>query len=186
MPIAAGEVRVGANGTVYVAPGGTAVPADVNAALNAAFVDVGYVSEEGVTTSRSLTTEQVRAWQSISTIRYLITEVGYTLSWQMMQYNKTTLPFWLGGGSIVAQGGGLFKYVVSSAPTIDERAVVIEWTDGATIKNRIVIARGMVTEGGDATIGRGAAVQLPITFAAMTPSSGTDLVTYLTNDAAFA
>jgi len=165
-----------------VAPGGTAVPANIGAAWTG-FTDIGYASEDGATLSRSLTTEQIKAWQSIAPIRYLITEVAFTISFNLLQWNKTTLPFWLGGGSVVNQGGGSFKYTVSSSPTIDERALGIEWTDGA-LTYRATISRGMVTESGESQVNRSNPIGLPITFAAMTPASGSELAALLTNDTA--
>jgi hypothetical protein len=182
MPLAGSEVRVGANGTIYVAPGGTAVPANITAPWTS-FTDIGYASEDGVSLSRSLTTEQIKAWQSIAPIRYLITEVAFTITFNLLQWNETTLPFWLGGGSVVSQGGGSFKYTVSSSPTLDERAFGVEWTDGA-LTYRATIARGMVTESGETPINRSNPAGLPITFAAMTPASGTELAALLTNDTA--
>lgn len=184
MPIAGSEVRVGANGTIQLAPSGTAGPANITAPWTG-FTDIGYATEEGVTLSRSLTTEQVRAWQSISTVRYLVTEVEFTLSFNLLQWNKTTLPFWLGGGTVVNQGGGSFKYSVSSSPTIDERVLGIEWVDGA-VTYRAVIGRGMVTESGESSVTRSEGIALPITFAAMSPAAGTELAYLLSNDTALA
>jgi len=182
--IAASEVRVGANGTLYIAPGGTAGPANITAPWSG-FTNLGYLDEEGAKLARTLTTEQVKAWQTISTIRYIPTEVAFVISFNLLQFNKDTLPFYLGGGAIVTQGGGSFKYSVSSAPTIDERVLGLEWLDGA-ITSRVIIGRGMVTESGETAIGRSAPIKLPLSFAAMAPSSGTELSYFLTNDTAFA
>jgi hypothetical protein len=181
MPLAGGEVRVGASGTIYIAPSGTAGPANIGAAWTG-FTDVGYTTEEGATIGRSLTTEQIKAWQSIAPIRYLITEVAYTISFGLLQWNETTLPLWLGGGTVVDQGGGSYKYSISSAPTIDERVLGIEWVDGSKTY-RSVIGRGMVTESGETNVNRANPAALPITFAAMTPNAGTELAYLLTNDA---
>jgi hypothetical protein len=183
MPILGSEVRVGANGTIYVAPSGTATPANIAAAWTG-FTDIGYATEEGVTIGRALTTEQIKAWQSISAIRYLVTEVAFTISFSLLQWNETTLPFWLGGGTVVNQGAGSFKYTISSAPAIDERAFGVEWTDGGSITYRATIGRGMVIESGESSVTRSEGIALPITFAAMAPASGTELAAIITNDTA--
>ena len=182
MPIAASEVRIGASGTLYVAPSGTTPPANIAAAWTS-FVDLGYLSEDGATVARSMTTEQVKAWQSISTIRYLVTDVGIVVSFTLIQFNKSTLPFYMGGGTIVNQGGGSFKLSISSSPTIDERVLGLEWVDGA-ITNRLIIPRGMVTETGEMPVGRSGPTQLQVSFAAMTPASGSEMSYILTNDSA--
>jgi hypothetical protein len=184
MPIAGSEVRVGANGTIYIAPSGTAGPANMAAAWTG-FTDLGYATEEGVTIGRSLTTEQVRAWQSIATIRYLVTEVAFTVALSLLQFNETTLPLWLGGGTIVNQSAGSYKFSVSSSPTIDERVFGVQWVDG-TVNYRLVIGRCMVTESGEASVTRSEGIALPLTFGAMAPASGTELSYILTDDPAMA
>lgn len=186
--LSASEIRVGSNGALYVAPVGTALPADVNAAYNAAFRHLGYTTTDGARVSRSMDTEQVRSWQSISVQRYLITGVTLTIAFDLQQANKDTLPLYLGGGAIVNQGGSptSYKYSILAAPIIDERSMILEWSDGASLHYRLVIGRGMVSETGEATIGREQEIQLPITFAAMSPTSGTDLGYLLTDDPAFA
>jgi len=184
MPLSGTEVRVGVTGTVYVAPGGTTPPANISAAWTG-FTDLGYTSEEGVTAARSMTTEQVKAWQSIAPVRYLITEVGEVFSFTLLQFNRATLPLYMGGGTVIAQGGGSYKLSISSAPTIDERTLGIEWVDGS-ITSRLIIPRGMVTETGELAVGRTDSVKLQMSFAAMTPAAGTELSYFLTNDPAFA
>jgi len=47
MAVAGSEVRVAGSGHVYLAPVGTAMPTDT-AALPADWVDLGYVTEDGV------------------------------------------------------------------------------------------------------------------------------------------
>lgn len=180
--LAASEIRVGAGGTVYIAPSGTAGPANMAAAWTS-FVNLGYVGEEGATISRSMDTETVMAWQTISATRYIITGVGLTCAFPLLQFNKDTLPLYMGGGSVTNQGASSFKYSITSTPTVDERVFGLEWTDGS-LTYRFVIGRGMVTETGEMTVARSGAIQLPITFSAMAPSSGTELGYILTNDSA--
>lgn len=49
-------------GGVYYAPLGTALPTDATTALAATYVPLGYVSEDGISPSREMSSEQVKAW----------------------------------------------------------------------------------------------------------------------------
>jgi hypothetical protein len=182
--LSAAEIRVGGTGTVYVAPDGTAGPANITAAWTG-FVNQGYTTEEGARIARSMDTEMVKVWQSISVVRYLITGIDLTAAFDLMQFNRDTIPLYFGGGSIVNQGGGSFRYDISSTPTIDERVLGIEWIDGS-ITYRFVIGRGMVKETGESSVTRTAAISLPMTFGAMTPDSGSVLGYMVTNDTSWA
>lgn len=182
---AASEIRVGANGTIYIAPSGTTPPVDILAAWPGAFVNIGFATEDGGKLARSMDTEMVKAWQSIGVLRYLITGVGLTCAFTLLQSDKDILPLYFGGGSVVTQAAGKYKFDISSAPTVDERVFGLEWTDAALIY-RFIMPRCMVTDTGETTVGRNDAIQWPFTISAMSPASGTVLGTILTNDPAFA
>ena len=49
-------------GAIFRAAKGTALPTDATSTLAAAFKNLGYVSEEGVTNSNTASTEQTKAW----------------------------------------------------------------------------------------------------------------------------
>jgi hypothetical protein len=183
MPLASTEIRVAVSGAIYIAPSGTAGPADINVAWPGAFYHLGYATTDGVTLQRTLDTEEVRSWQAIGVQRYLITGVGLTCAFGLQQFNKTTLALYLGGGTWVAQGGSSYRFAISNTPTIDERVLGIEWTDGS-LKYRFVMVRSMASETGELTLGRESEINLPITMSAM--SADPDLGYLLTNDPAMA
>lgn len=58
--VTAGQPKTG--GAVFWAPEGTTLPAAADTALDNAFVCLGYVSEDGVTFSRTRENEDVTAW----------------------------------------------------------------------------------------------------------------------------
>jgi hypothetical protein len=181
---AASEIRVGANGTIYIAPSGTTPPVDILSAWTG-FTNIGYATEDGGKLARSMDTEVVKGWQSISVLRYLITGVGLTCAFTLLQSDKDIIPLYFGGGTVVTQAANKYKFDISSAPTVDERVFGLEWTDAALIY-RVIMPRAMVTDTGETTIGRNAAIQWPFTLSAMSPNTGTVLATILTNDPAFA
>src|SRR6266540_1585996 len=178
------EIRVGASGTIYVAPSATAGPANITSPWTS-FVNMGLATEDGCKIARSMDTNMIKVWQSISVVRYLITGVGLTAAFTLVQSDKDIIPLYFGGGSVTAQGGRSYLYNISSAPTIDERVFGLEWVDGS-FTYRFIMGRCMVTDTGETTVGRNDAIQWPFTMSAMSPSSGTVLGYITTNDTAFA
>lgn len=175
MPADANEVVVGGNGKVYVAPAGTALPTNIATALNAAFKDVGYVSEDGVTFNDSKDVADVEAWQAFYPIRKLIEAKNSSLEFVMRQWNEDTVKVAFGGGTI-SRVSGITTY---RPPTPDAgltyHAVVVEWVDGASTY-RLVIPRCVIDGEVSPNIVRTAAADLPVSLA-VTPSGNPDGVT---------
>ena len=49
-------------GAVFVAPLKTALPEDAKSELDAAFKNLGYISEDGIKNENTATTEDIKAW----------------------------------------------------------------------------------------------------------------------------
>lgn len=62
-----GKPKVG--GAVYVAPIGTTLPTNATAALDEAFVNLGYCSEDGMTNSMAIKSEEIKAWGGDTVLR---------------------------------------------------------------------------------------------------------------------
>lgn len=164
MAIDASEVVVGGDGRVYVAPAGTAVPTSATASLPATWVDVGYISEDGVTFLGGSEQEDINAWQSYFPIRKLITARSAAVEFILRQWNGDTLKLAFGGGSVVTDAGTTY-YAAPAPGTVDPRAMIIEWEDGSETY-RLVIPRGQVTGDVETQLVRTAAADLPVSFAA--------------------
>jgi len=185
----ADELVVASNGAVYFAPVGTTLPAigsDPTAALAAAFVGAGFITEDGATLSVGADVTDFMAWQSRQAIRREkeSQEIQFTFSFQ--QWNEENIPFAFGGGEVVDEGGGLFSYQFpADDDALDERSLVVDAQDGD--KNlRFVFPRGNVTEAVETQFQRSAEAELPITYKVLAPTAGGSPGYLLTDAAGFA
>lgn len=178
------EIVVGANGTVWTAPVGTAAPVDEETAPGAGWVDLGYLSEDGVTVNDSKSLEVISVWQLFHPARRIVTERDTTLNFVLRQWSKETIPFALGGADVTTVSPGHHKISPPAPEDIDERALMVDWQDG-TKKYRWVVVRGMATEAVETNIVRSGPADLPVGFG-INGADGADPWYILTNDPAFA
>ena len=174
------EVRVAGTGNVYFAPTGSTLPTDVATALDAAFIDAGYISEDGVSFTLGRETEDLNAWQG-SKIRVITTSEPKSVEFTLMQSNKENIPFILGGGTISGTGGE-FKYEPPTKGTNTERAMVVEFVDG-TVTYRYVFPRVQLEGEVAFSLTANGAVEYPTTWGVLDSSPVYEI---LTDDPAWA
>ena len=165
------ETLVAVGGQVSVAPLGTTLPTTTTGALNAAFVGLGYTTDDGVSFSVSKETTDVPAWQSFDPIRTLLTSRTIQASMSLQQWNEDTVPLAFGGGEVSGTTPN-FKYTPPSPDDgLDERCMVIDANDG-DVHMRLVFPRGLVVDAVETTLSKGATAVLPITFKLLAPETG--------------
>jgi hypothetical protein len=177
------EIVVGANGSFWIAPVGTAAPATPVAAPGAGWVDLGYTSEDGATVRDSKTLEVVNVWQLFYGARLIVTERDFNVSVALRQWNGDTFKTAMGGGEITEPAAGVFKYVPPDPEDAGEKAAMLDWADGSK-HYRLVMPRGYGSESVESNIVRASAADLPYTHTVL----GADSVTpwyMLTDDPAF-
>lgn len=75
--VATGKPKVG--GAVFRAPLGTTLPTDAHTSLDAAFQELGFISEEGVTSSNTRQSEEKKAWGGTTV---LTSQTEYSDTWK--------------------------------------------------------------------------------------------------------
>lgn len=177
------EIVVGANGTIWIAPVGTAAPASQSAAPGAGWVDIGFTSEDGVTLTDSKTLESINVWQLQNPARRIVTERDTQVAFVARQWNADTVKLAFGGGEVTEVTAGNYKYEPPDPEEIAEYALMVDWHDGDK-DYRFVMPRGMVTDNVETNLVRTAAADLPITFGAI-GDDGVKPFYILSNDPVF-
>jgi len=162
----ASEIRVAGTGTIYVAPAHTAAPADFTKGWDAPWVNLGYTTSDGVKFVKKDKLDPVDTWQSVAAIRYVFSDRDFSVKFSMLQINSDTLPFFFSAG---VKAPGTLSLEIAAAPTVDERALGIEFSDGPNVTHRFYVPRGAVTETEETAVTRTAAIKLGVTFTALTP-----------------
>lgn len=145
MALVSGNVRSGITGALYVnATEAGNAPTSHNSALHANFKELGYVSEDGVTESRDMSTSQLKAWQNGAVLRENVTEANYRYSFVLLETKKETVELFY-GQSVTDSDGSI---VIVPGKTGGRKSFVIDIVDGAAIE-RTYIPSGEVTEVGD-------------------------------------
>jgi hypothetical protein len=177
------EVRAGLDGGVFVAPVGTPLPADPTDALDAAFVNLGYLNDDGVSMNPSQDREDITAWQSIVPVRRVLTGSQFQLSFTMIQTSRDTVTLAFPGAT-VETNTGIHKITIPANPGSDERCFIFDWMDGA-IHNRVIIERGEVTDISEIQIHRSDPVAYEVTLDSY-PNDDNEIAVWLSDDPALA
>ena len=168
--VTAGQPKVG--GHVWRAPIGSTIPTDAITALDAAFIDMGYISEDGVTNSNSPESESIKAWGGTTVLTTLTgKEDTYQMKFisamnievQKMVYGDTNVT-----GSALATGIS----VKANAKDLEDYIYVIEMIAKGNVAHRVVIPCAKPTEIGEITYSDSDAVGYDVTLGCTTDAAG--------------
>ena len=105
MALDSDNVRVAVTGAVYVAPTGTTAPTASGSSLDAAFIDLGYVSSDGITEGIDKSTTQIRSWQDGSLVREIVSEGTYSLDMTFIETKEAVLELYYGSAITTGELG---------------------------------------------------------------------------------
>ena len=174
MALDSDNVRVAVTGAVYVAPTGTAGPSYSDDALNVAFVDLGYISADGIAESIDRSTTQIRSWQDGSLVREIVSEGTYSVSMTFIETKADVVNLYYGGA--LASG----EIDIDPRSSGGRKSFVIDVVDGANIE-RTYIPVGEVTAIGERTLASGEAIGYEVTITAYA-DAGQDVATKFFSD----
>lgn len=167
----AANVLVGATGYIYGAPTGTTLPTAEVQGLNAAFVNLGYISDAGVVQSIGRDTTSIKAWGG-DEVRKIATSHELAFNFTMLETNPAALEAYYGEQTDPAA----VVHIKSQSGL--RQAWVIDVADGTNII-RIAIPDGEILEVGDVTYATEEAIGYEVTLSAYADGSGNKAYKYV-------
>ena len=170
--------KPGVSGAVFRAPLGTTLPTTADEALDAAFKDLGFVSEDGVTNANTATTSSVKAWGGQEVLN-LQTDKPDTFKFRVLEYvNPEVLKTIYTDGNVTgALATGIT--ITANADEQENQSWVINCVLKGGVLDRYVIPCGVVSEVGEIQKYDGGAVGCDITIKALPDTSGNNHYEYI-------
>lgn len=179
MPIDNTEVRLAPNGSVSVAPTGTPLPTTATMNLNAAFKNLGYINEDGVSITPGVELTDIMMWQSAVPVKTTLNTVSFEVKFNMGQINQDTWSLYFFVGSWI-NSFGQAKMIVPSNPGSQEKSLVIAWQDEFGDDTRLVLPVAVLADREALQLVRNNAQLTGVTFRAL-DSNGTLAYIYSEN-----
>lgn len=169
-----------AGGAVFVAPAGTALPTDAKTALPDAFKCMGCISEDGVTQSQDMDSEDIQDWEG-NVVESPKKSFAETYRMTFIEHmNADVLGFVYGEGNVVvpADGDAAIK-VMHSGDDRDEVVMVVDTVLKGKKLDRLVIPRAKCGEIGDVPRKRDELIAYEATVKALSDDAGKTAYEYI-------
>lgn len=180
--VTAGKPKIG--GSVFRAPAGTDLPTDATTALATAFKCLGYVSDEGVTNSTSIDSEEVKAWGGDTV---LTPQTGKTDTFQtalLESLNVEALKAYFGDDNVTGTSLKSGLTIKCNSKELQSSVWVFEMIAAGNIPHRVVIPNAKPTEMEDITYVDNEPVSLGMTLTALPDEDGNTHYEYIGGTAA--
>ena len=167
--VTVGKPKVG--GAVHWAPLGSTLPTDATTALDPAFVDLGYVSEDGLVNNNSPESDTVKAWGG-DTVLSLQTDRPDTFALTLIEaMNDEVLKAIYGSANVTVDKDGNVT-VKATAEDMPSGSWVFDMILKGGRAKRIVVPNGTISELGEITYKDDEAVGYNITITDVPDTTG--------------
>lgn len=164
-------------GAVFVAPIGSTLPTNATTALDAAFKNLGYVSEDGLVNSIETDTENINAWGGDLV---LVGQTNYmeTFMVNLLETNPDALKAFYGTDNVTVVGDAIT--INANSAQLPQCIVVFEIImTGGRVKRIVVPLAQFVDRSAEITYVDGEAITYPILWQAYPDTSGNSHKEYI-------
>jgi hypothetical protein len=173
-------------GAILRAPLGTTLPTTIATALDAAFVDSGYVDSAGVKLTPTMSTKDIQDW-SMATIRKVMESFNSILAWNHLETNVASLKNYAGDGNVTVtaatSSAGTRAIAVLNANEQPHSIWAFKIKDGPR-KVLIIVADGQVSKQVDLSFTKAAPILWGVEVSTFQDSAGNHVYIY-TDDGVF-
>lgn len=164
-------------GAVFYAPAGTTVPTTASGSLDAAFKDLGYISDEGLVNSLNKAADQTRAWGG-DIVNVEVSEPTDEFKFTLIQsLSSEVLKFIYDASNVTAAGSSISVNVNHTAPA--GYAFVFDMVMKGGVAKRIVVPEAYLSSLDDITYVDGEVTGYACTITATADSSGNTHYEYI-------
>ena len=158
-------------GAIFRAPLGTTLPKTYSEQLNAAFKNLGYVSEEGIVNSNSPSGDKIRAWGGATVLNYMDDKPD-TFQMKLLEaFNSEVLKTIYREKNVTVGNNGDIS-VTATAEDMEQFAWIIDMILKGGRAKRIVIPIASITEMQEINYRDNEPIGYGITLSAEPDSSG--------------
>lgn len=176
------DVRAGLKGYAYMAPLGTIAPADFTAAWPDGWIDLGGISDDGLTESLSEDRDKYYRWGSNVAVRTIEKSRESTFKMQFLEANAHTLSLYYGvplsAMTALMDGASTpvgLEFDDPEQPDPMYQMLGIDILDGDDNHWRFTIDKTEVTDKGDITYSRNGLIQFELTFSPLGTGTGSGI-----------
>lgn len=167
-----------ATGSVHVAPAGTTLPTNATSDLDPAFLNLGYVSEDGLVNNVETDTEEVFAWGGDKVLSGQTT-FSETFMVNLIETNPNALKVYYGEDNVEVSGDDITIH--QNSAQLPNVVVVFELVlTGNRVKRIVVPNAQIVDRSGEITYVDGEPIAYPALFQAYPDEDGNSHVEYIT------